>query len=155
MTRRALPVLRRENPPPSTPGAALYVPPAPRAMSVRDPGRTCSSCVLWVAGENACTIHERALRIEAGQVCGYHLHGVPLFEWLTFPQLQRVTPETSGLIWTPPGGTRCGNCRWFERSSAPPSMVGVCGRVASSIELDGAWRPAEVAELGCCAQWES
>lgn len=149
--RRTLPLIT-DNPPPTDAGGALYVPPTPGNQ-----GRTCGNCALYRWAEddrnNTCRIHEPDLTIGYGQVCGYHLYGEPTGpesdRGLHFEQL--VTPQISGLITAPRGGTSCGNCRFFAPFSEH-AFSGACLRVAAEI-TDAGWRPAEVDMFGCCTQW--
>lgn len=144
---RHLPVLRGF-PPPSGPGEALYVAPGPARE-----GRACGNCALW-RPPLRCIIHPPSVPVRGSQVCGYHVLGTPLPPARpgtsdSFPLTisEYVTPEASGLVDAPYGGTRCGNCSWFGRDSH-------CHRVGTvvdpSLEL---WTPTLVDFDGCCAEW--
>lgn len=149
-------------PPPPLPGEVLYVPPAPNGA-----GRMCSNCALYLSthrgdGDARCMVHEPSLPIAPQQVCGYHVFGQPRHH-TGLDVEEFVTPELSGLITAPRGGTRCGNCYFYEgvkRDLETAACLAVAGKEsdlygsgANEIEPPGAWTPAEVNKNGCCSRW--
>lgn len=120
-------------------GSALYVPPAPGYTR-----RLCNNCCLWIdSGE--CDVHAPGLEVAPDAVCGYWVGGTPLTE-RSDRKVLHVLPEFSGLERVP-GGTHCGNCKWFKKGSGGK---GLCQAVANK-ERDGF---QEVHKDGCCALWE-
>jgi len=96
--------------------------------------------MMWVE-ENACVIHSRELEVTGDHICGYHVFGEPIPEWMDHPGMQPVDPANSGLELVE-GGTHCGNCKYYAE-----------GKCAAVVGEDGV--PADVAEYGCCARWET
>jgi hypothetical protein len=108
--------------------------------------KSCRNCYAWVAGENKCVIHPRDVKVTSVQVCGYHIPGEPLKEWMDIPGLESVDPSLSGLARVGEG-TVCGSCTYFEKTS---EAGGLCHAVASK----NGKPPQPVEEMGCCARWE-
>jgi len=67
----------------------------------------CSTCSMWVEGDNKCTIHSPVIRVPGTASCGFYLHGKP--NPAGTPAEQIVTPTESGLV---DREVRCENCRW-------------------------------------------
>jgi hypothetical protein len=123
---------------PVTLSQALYVPPVPSGE-----GRMCNNCMMWVKGEGVCEIHKRGQKIDRQKVCSYHVYGTPKAKWMDAGVKQPLTPKLSGLIDAPEGGTKCGNCRYYENDR--------CHRVATDKDKTVS---ASVKANGCCALWE-
>lgn len=121
------------------PWGVVYTPPNPDASR-----KSCGNCMMWVETEQ-CAIHDPELGILDDDVCGYHIYGEPMAEWMDHPGMQPVQPEHSGLE-TVEGGTSCDNCRYYNGDE----VEGVCQAVAAP----GSLEPAPVQSLGCCARWE-
>lgn len=144
MAKLKLPVLA-DFPPPPTPGEVLYVAPTGTGE-----GRLCRNCVLWDSRGGRCTIRRKSVRVNATMVCGYHVYGQPLPDWVDFPGIEPVEAATSGLVQVAEPGTACGNCSWF-RLADKRSTAGACMAVGQVVR--GGWKPAQVDAYGCCARW--
>lgn len=123
-----------------TAGGALYVPPSPGFNR-----RMCANCCLWIGPENECDVHEPGVETVADAVCGYWVGGTPLDE-RSDRLVLHVLPKFSGLMRVP-GGTHCGNCKWFHGTA---EGKGMCHKVAN----EGRDGFQEVHADGCCALWE-
>lgn len=122
----------------------LYAAPNPDGST-----KLCENCTFFIADRERCSIHPPNLRIRSGFVCGYHVNG------RDGKTLDPVDPKLSGLedVSNVDGlgfirGTTCSSCRFFE---AGQPGTGLCHAVADHDGLP----PAPVAEMGCCARWES
>jgi len=146
MSRLKLPILAKF-PPPPTPAEVLYVAPTGTGE-----GRLCRNCVAWDSSGRRCVIHRKSVRVAATAVCGYHVYGEPLPDWIDLPGIQPVEPATSGLVTVGEPGTACGNCVAF-RPTGGHSTAGACLAVGEVVR--GGWRPAEVDEGGCCTRWRA
>ena len=67
----------------------------------------CSTCFMWVAGDNLCTIHGPHIEVPGTASCGFYVPGEPGPPGTT--TYSRVTPVESGLVNRK---VRCENCRW-------------------------------------------
>jgi hypothetical protein len=105
------------------PWGVVYTPPNPDASR-----KSCGNCMMWVDDD----------------VCGYHIYGEPMAEWMGHPGMQPVQQEYSGLE-TVEGGTSCDSCRYYDGDE----VEGTCRAVI----IPGSLAPVQA--LGCCARWES
>jgi hypothetical protein len=125
---------------------ALYTPPNPDGTR-----KQCQNCVMWVASDQQCFIHDADVVVPPDAVCGYHVYGTPqpggLPGELVRENLQPVTPELSGLIQVP-GGTSCDTCHYYTPAGR---LSGLCQALHDPETPE---EPAAVAALGCCARWE-
>lgn len=138
--------MAQPNPPAPEPWAALYVVPREDGR-----GRSCGNCVMWVRAEGGrCAIHERTQLVHRTDVCGYHVSGEPMAEWMDHPGLEPVTPEFSGLEAVGAEGTKCGSCRYYRQTGGDGTAE--CG----GVQRPGApeFTQARVHRDGCCARWE-
>jgi hypothetical protein len=116
-------------------GDLLYVEPAPGNAK-----RNCDNCMMWVR-TNKCVIHSKSKAIQAKDVCGYHVYGQPMEEWMDHPGMQPVNPKYSGLTHVEEG-THCGNCMHFS------------GDRCTAAKTDKGTSHPPVDVNGCCARWE-
>lgn len=124
------------------PDGALYRHPNPD-----DTRKACLNCVMWVASENRCVIHLRDQEVGGDQLCGYHIFGAPLLEWVDYPGIMPVTPDLSGLRWVGPGAA-CASCKFYRgRDENGGLCVGV-----SDPETRQPGVPVE--SRGWCARYE-
>jgi|FLYN01.1.fsa_nt_gi hypothetical protein len=125
------------------PDGALYRHPNPDGSRKR-----CGNCIMFVASENACVIHRRDQDVLESDVCGYHVYGRPLSEWMDHPGIAPVTPDLSGLRPAGPG-VSCASCRFYQDQGAGK---GLCWGVSKS---DDRRPPQPVEALGWCARYEA
>jgi len=108
--------------------------------------KSCGNCVLWVSGEEKCSIHPRDLSIDETAWCGYHIFGTSMKTWPDFPGIMPVTPEISGLRMAGPG-VACASCRYYRRQG---ETNGLCVAVA---EGKTGQPPIPVESRGVCARY--
>lgn len=115
----------------------LYAPPNKDGST-----KNCKNCIMWVKTKQ-CAIHRKGLEVVADDVCGYHVYGKPMKEWMDHPGIDPVRPVHSGLELVK-GGTHCLNCRHLS------AVATVCtvARNADGTAL------ASVDKNGCSARWE-
>jgi hypothetical protein len=120
----------------------LYAHPNPDGSRKR-----CGNCMMWTPDAGGrCVIHDPRLQITPSMVCGYHVFGDPMLEWVDHPGTEPVDPENSGLEEVG-AGTSCDTCVFYE---ARTRHVGSCHAVAKSNDRP----PTPVEAMGCCARWE-
>lgn len=128
-----------------TAAEALFVPPSPDGSR-----KKCGNCIMFVQpgdgeAKGRCVIHERSRPIGEGDVCGYHVFGEPMTEWMEHAGIMPVTPQISGLIDTPGHqGTSCDLCIHYRGGARP-----VCEAVTTND--GGSLLP--VSPLACCSRW--
>lgn len=108
--------------------------------------KTCGNCMMWVRTDQ-CAIHDPGLPVSEEHICGYHVYGQPMDEWMDHPGIQPVNPEYSGLEHVP-GGTSCDICIYYEQVD---DEMGMCHQVADP-EIHSP--PVPVSALQCCAAWD-
>jgi hypothetical protein len=117
--------------------AFLYLNPEPGV----DDFAQCSSCEMWVKGDNRCTIHGPRVRVPGSASCGFYICGMvqePGYETEAL-----VTAEESGLV---DRKVRCENCQWGGPSTYRCRLfIGLNERLPDIFDLD-----EQIEPKGCC-----
>lgn len=117
--------------------AFLYLNPEPGI----DDFAQCSSCFMWVHGDNRCIIHGPRVRIPGSASCGFYVYGEPASEGT--PTKALVTAEESGLVDRP---VRCENCQWGGPTTYKCRLfMGLNERLPDIFDLD-----EQIEPKGCC-----
>lgn len=115
----------------------LYLNPEPGV----DEFAQCSTCEMWVIGDNRCTIHGPRVRVPGTASCGFYVHGLPA-EPGTYTEAL-VSAEESGLV---DREVRCENCQWGGPSTYRCRLfIGLNERLPDIFDLDENIEPK-----GCC-----
>jgi hypothetical protein len=120
------------------PWGVLYAGPNPDGSR-----KKCDNCFMFLHDKKRCVIHDKDLYVSDEHVCGYHVYGKPLANWMQqfYDHISPVDPNTSGLVRTVDGSS-CDICARYKS--------GWCFAVA---ERDDSDPPVRVEPLGCCARW--
>lgn len=101
----------------------------------------CSTCEMWVEGDNRCTIHGPRVKIQGTASCGFYVPGEPYSQGAETEPL--VTAEESGLVDRP---VRCENCQWGGPSTYRCRLfAGLNERLPDVFDLD-----EQIEPKGCC-----
>jgi hypothetical protein len=117
--------------------AFLYLNPEPGVADFAQ----CSSCEMWVQGDNRCTIHGPRVRVPGSASCGFYIYGEVQEPGYLTEAL--VTAEESGLV---DRKVRCENCQWGGPSTYRCRLfAGLNERLPDIFDLDEHIEPK-----GCC-----
>ncbi len=131
-----------EEPPSALPSYSEAVYKRPNPDGTR---KACSSCMMFVKGENKCTIHPKDLTVRSHYYCNYHVFGNPMEKWMDHPGMQPVDAAFSGLILAG-GGVACDICVYYIPGA---EQEGICTALVKEI---GGSELAPVAVLAICAR---
>lgn len=117
--------------------AFLYLNPEPGV----DDFAQCSTCEMWVKGDNRCTIHGPRVRVPGSASCGFYIYGETQAPGYYTEAL--VSAEESGLV---DRKVRCENCQWGGPSTYRCRLfTGLNERLPDIFDLDEHIEPK-----GCC-----
>lgn len=110
--------------------------------------RSCQRCVLWMASDSQCLIHDAEVIAPPTGICRKNVYGEPYpggtGNAISRNNIQEVSPEYSGLR-DPGGPVGCDMCGHYERKGA---TVGVC---TVNVNNDGS-PMAAVEAFGFCGR---
>jgi hypothetical protein len=108
--------------------------------------KMCDNCIFFVPSEKRCVLHPRDIQIDYTDMCGFHVFGKPLPQWVDFPGIDPLNPKLSGLR-DAGSGVSCANCKYYQ---VVDQTHGLCRAVAAENRKP----PQPVDSLGWCTRYE-